>query len=47
MEITKEEGEDAAASYGFNVMANYVMLSMKLAATNIILEKKLKEKENE
>jgi len=46
-DVIKDLGEDAAASYGFNVMSNYVMLSMKLAAANIILEKKLKEKENE
>ena len=46
-DITEELGESAAASYGFNIMSNYIMLSMKLAADNILLEEKLKEKENE
>ena len=44
-EIVEELGEDQASSYGFNVMANYVMLSMHLAAVNILLEKKLDEKD--
>lgn len=42
-EIEEELGEEQASSYGFSVMANYVMLSMQLAAVNMMLERKLKE----
>jgi hypothetical protein len=41
-EILENEGEDAAASYGFKVMANYVMLSIQVTEDNLQLEKKLK-----
>ena len=44
-EIVEELGEEQASSYGFNIMANYVMLSMHLAAINLILEKKLEKKD--
>jgi hypothetical protein len=42
-EIFKDGGEDAAASYGFKVMVNYVMLSIQVIQNNLQLEKKLKE----
>jgi hypothetical protein len=40
-EIYDEEGEDAAASYIFNVLANYVLLSQQLLDMNEYLIEKL------